>query len=158
MKRNIEEENKVLEMKENDIINALLGKREIPTATVTIVLDKKKGIKIPVELKGLTRKEMDRIKKECIRKRKVSGRTEEKLDNAEYDAGIVIGATTNFDWENPKLLEKENVSDGKQFVMRKLLAGEISSLANKVLELSGFGDELEEAEEIKNLSAEEVEE
>lgn len=157
MKKNVEEENKVLEMKENDIINALLGKREIPTATVIIDLDKNRGIKIPIVLKGLTRKEMDRIKKECIRKRKVKGVVEEQLDNAEYDAGIVIGATTNFDWENQKLLENENVSDGKQYVMRKLFAGEISNLASKVLELSGFGNELEEAEDIKNSSAEAVE-
>lgn len=149
---NVEEENKVLEMKENDIINKLMGTYEAPKAMVIL-----ERLGIPVELKGLNRKEMDKIKKECTRKRKVSGRTEEKLDSAEYDAGIVVGATTNIDWNNPKLLESSNVSDGKQFIMRKLLAGEISSLASKVLDLSGFGDELEEAEDIKNSSAEEVE-
>ncbi len=152
MRKNVEEENKVLEMKENEIINKLMGTYEVPKTT--IVLER---LGIPVELKGLTRKEMDRIKKECTRKRKISGRTEEKLDNAEYDAGIVVGSTTNLDWNNPKLLESANVSDGKQFIMRKLLAGEISALASKVLDLSGFGDELEEAEDIKNSSAEEVE-
>lgn len=149
---NVEEENKVLEMKENDIINKLMGTYEAPKAMVIL-----ERLGIPVELKGLNRKEMDKIKKECTRKRKVSGRTEEKLDSAEYDAGIVVGATTNIDWNNTKLLESSNVSDGKQFIMRKLLAGEISSLASKVLDLSGFGDELEEAEDIKNSSAEEVE-
>ncbi len=152
MRKNVEEENKVLEMKENEIINKLMGTYEAPK--VTVILDR---LGIPVELKGLTRKEMDRIKKECTRTRKVSGKTEEKLDNAEYDAGIVVGATQNIDWNSPKLLESASVSDGKQFIMRKLLAGEISALASKVLDLSGFGDELEEAEDIKNSSAEEVE-
>lgn len=149
---NVEEESKVLEMKENEIINKLMGTYEAPKAMVIL-----ERLGIPVELKGLNRKEMDKIKKECTRKRKVNGRTEEQLDSAEYDAGIVVGATINIDWNNHKLLESSNVSDGKQFIMRKLLAGEISSLASKVLDLSGFGDELEEAEAIKNSSAEEVE-
>ena len=39
--------------------------------------------------------------------------------------------------------------------MRKLPAGVLSNLAGKVLELSGYNDELEEAEDIKNSSAEE---
>lgn len=150
----MKKEQNVLEMNENDIIAALIGKREMPTATVIVTLDPEKGISIPVELKGLTRKEMDRIRKDCIQRRKVKGVMEEKIDNALYDAGIIVGATINFDWENPKLLQTENCSDGKQFIMRKLLAGEINSLAGKVLELSGFESELEEAENIKNSSDE----
>lgn len=157
IKVNAEQEQKILDMKENDIINALLGEREIPTATVIVDLDKNKGISIPIVLKGLTRKEMDRIKKAATKKRKIKGVFEEKIDSAEYDAGVVVGATTNFDWENPKLLDSVSASDGKQFLMKKLLAGEINALAGKVLELSGFDDELEEAEDIKNLSAEEQE-
>lgn len=149
MKKINEEENKVLEMKENDIINALIGEREIPTTTVIVTLDAKKGIRIPIVLKGLSRKRMDFLRKSCTKKN--------KLDGAEYDAAVIVEATTNFDWNNPKLLEDANVSDAKQYVLRKLLAGEINILIDKILELSGYGSELEEADTIKNSSAEEEE-
>lgn len=137
---NKEQENKILEMKEADIIAKLKGTYEAPTAT--IVLDR---IGIPIVLKGLTRKEMDKARKNSI------GGKKKELNNAVYDANIVIAATTNFDWEAAK---PDNISDGAQFIMRKLLAGEISNLASKVLELSGYNDELEEEEEIKNSSEE----
>lgn len=141
------DDKKVIEMKENDIINALLGKREIPTATMIVTLDNKNNIKIPIVVQGISRKRLDYLKKTCTRKNKLQG--------DEYDAAVIMEATTNFDWSNPKLLESENVSDGKQYILRKLLAGEISNLIDKILELSGYGKEMEETEDIKNLSAEE---
>lgn len=140
-----EKDNQILNMKEEDILNQLLGEEELPTSTV--ILDR---LKIKLELKGLTEKEISNIRKECSTKKKVKGVYEEKINNAEFDAGLIVGATTNFKWDNPKLLDSLNVSDGKQFIRRKLLAGEISNLVNKILDLSGFNDEIEDAEEIKN--------
>lgn len=136
---------KLLEMKEKDILEKLMGNNEIPEVTVII-----ERLGIPVTLKGLTEKEITRIKKECTASRKVKGNTQEKLDNAEFDAGIIVAGTVNFDWNNKQLLDSISASDGKQFIRKKLLAGEISNLVNKILELSGFNDELEEAEDIKN--------
>lgn len=138
------EENNILSMKENDIIAKLQGTFKAPTAN--IILDR---IGIPVTLKGLTRKEMELAKKNSIERKKIKGQAEERLNNALYDANIIIAATTNFDWEAAK---PDNISDAAQFIMRKLLAGEITSLASKVMELSGFGEELDEEEEIKNSS------
>jgi len=135
------EDNKILEMREQDIIAKLKEEREIPSATVVL-----ESLGIPVALKGLTRKELDRARKISTHGKK------EELNSAEYDANVVIAATTNFNWNAAK---PSNISDAAQFLMRKCLAGEISNLAGKVLELSGYGDELEEAEDIKNLSAEE---
>lgn len=138
-----EQENKILEMKEADIIAKLKGEYEMPTATVII-----DTLGIPVTLKGLTRKEMDKE-----RNRSKQGKNKE-VNGAIYDANVVIKATTNFDWGAAK---PENYSTTAEFVVRKLPAGVLSALANKVLELSGYGDELEEEEEIKN-SSEEAEE
>lgn len=133
-----EEENNILEMKEADIIAKLKGEFEMPTAKVIV-----EALGIPVELKGLTRKELEREKKKSTHGKKL------ETNNAEYDANIVIVATTNFDWGSAK---PENISTTAEFLMRKLPAGILGNLAGKVLELSGFGDELEEAEDIKNSS------
>ena len=138
-------EEKILNMKEEDILNQLMGEEELPTATVIL-----ERLKIKLNLKGLTEKEITSIRKECSTRKKNKGVWEEKINNAEFDAGLIVGATTNFDWNNPKLLESKNVSDGKQYIRRKLLAGEISNLVDKILELSGFNDEIDEYDEIKN--------
>lgn len=138
----------ILNMKEEDILAKLMGTYDVPTATV--ILDRLG--QIPVTLKGLTEKEISKIKKDCTYSRKSKGKTEEKFDGNEFDAGLIIAATTNFNWNDPKLLDSVKASDGKQFIRKKLLAGEISSLTDKILELSGFNSELEEAEDIKNSS------
>ncbi|OSA97777.1 UNVERIFIED_ORG: hypothetical protein B2H98_06845 [Clostridium botulinum] len=143
-------ENNVLEMQEEDIIKKLLGEVEVPKAVVVI-----ERIGIPVEFKGLNSIEIAQIRKKCTSKRKVKGVMEEKLNGEEYDAGLILGATTNFNWNDSRLLEKHGVSDGKQFILRKLLGGERTNLVNKVLELSGYDNELSDAEDIKNLSGEE---
>lgn len=136
----------ILNMKENDILSKLMGNFEVPEAT--FIIDR---LGIPVNLKGLTEKEISKIRKECTYTRKgKGGKIEEKLDGNEFDAGLIISATTNFDWNNKELLESSKASDGKQFIRKKLLAGEISSLTDKILELSGFNNELEEVEDIKN--------
>lgn len=142
---NVNEE-KILNMKEEDILNQLLtGEEELPTATV--ILDR---LKIKLELKGLSEKEISSIRKECSTRKKIKGIWSEKLNDNEFDAGLIVGATNNFNWNNPKLLNSLNVSDGKQYIRRKLLAGEITNLVNKILDLSGFNDEIEDAEDIKN--------
>ena len=137
----MEKDNAILQMKEEDIIAKLKGEFEMPTAKIII-----EELAIPVILKGLTRKEMEKERRKSIHGKK------QELNNAEYDANVVIAATTNFDWG---LAKPENISTTAEFLMRKLPAGVLSNLAGKVLELSGYNDELEEAEDIKNSSAEE---
>ncbi|AQS11310.1 phage XkdN-like protein [Clostridium saccharobutylicum] len=145
MEKKVNDE-KILDMKEKDILSKLMGTHQVPKVTVLI-----ERLRIPVELKGLTEREISQIRKECMGPRKkVKGEWVEKVNNAEFDAGIIVAGTTNFDWNNQQLLDSIKVSDGKQYIRKTLLAGEISNLVNKVLELSGFNDELEEAEDIKN--------
>ncbi len=141
-------EEQILSMKEEDILSKLMGTYEVPTATVIL---ERLG-QIPITLKGLTEKEISKIRKECTYTRKFKGKNEDKFDGNEFDAGLIVAATTNFDWGNTKLLDSAKASDAKQFIRKKLLAGEISSLTDKILELSGFNSELEEAEDIKNSS------
>lgn len=135
----------LLSMKEKDILSILKGEFERPT--VTVVLDR---LGIPLKLKGLSAKEISTIRKECTYQRKIKGNMEEKLDGSEFDAGLIVAATTNFEWKSQDLLEFHKASDGKQVVRKLLLAGEISLVTNKIMEVSGYNDELEEIEDIKN--------
>ena len=142
-----EEQQAQLASKEEDILAKLMGEEfEAPKGKATL-----ERLGIQLELKGLTGDELSNIRKECTRKRKVNGKWEEKLNNAEYDAGVIIAATTNFNWNNQKLLSKFEMSDGKQFIIKKLLAGEKNALVEAILQLSGFGEDLEVTEDdIKN--------
>lgn len=138
-------EEQLLNMKEKDILSKLMNTYEVPTATV--ILDR---IGIPVTLKGLSSKEISTIRKECTYQRKIKGNLEEKLNGSEFDAGLIVAATTNFDWKSPELLDYHKASDGKQLIRKMLLAGEISLITDKIMEVSGYNDELEEIEDIKN--------
>ncbi|WP_315074515.1 phage tail assembly chaperone [uncultured Clostridium sp.] len=141
----MENTEKIMEMKEKDILSKLMGTYEVPTATV--LLDR---IGIPLKLKGLSSKEISSIRKECTYTRKVKGKFEEKFDGSEFDAGLVVAATTNFKWNSKELLDYHKASDAKQLIRKMLLAGEISLITDKIMEVSGYNDDLEEIEDIKN--------
>lgn len=145
MKKEVQDE--ILSMKEDTIISKLMGDFEVPTGNYNI-----RRLGIPIDLKGLKESELKILRKECMMKpKKVNGRIEEKINNTDYDAAIIVAATTNFDWNNPKLVEKHSVSDGKKVVLKLLLPGERTNLVNRILELSGFNDDIEEVEDdIKN--------
>jgi hypothetical protein len=135
----------ILNMTEEDIINKLMEPTEVPEATYFV-----ERIGIPITLKGLSEKEINRIKKECTYTRKERGKRIEKLDDEEFNAALIETATVNPNWNDSRLLDALKASDGRQVIRKKLLAGETAAIGDKVLELSGFDNELEEIEDIKN--------
>ncbi|MHB9946419.1 hypothetical protein CF095_13650 [Clostridium botulinum] len=140
------QDEEILNMKEEDIINRLLEPTKAPEATYFI-----SRVGIPITLKGLSEKEINRIRRECTYTRKErGGRKIEKLDDEEFNAALIEAATVSPNWNNSKLLDALKASDGKQVIKKKFLAGEVSAIGDKVLELSGYNDELEEIEDIKN--------
>ncbi|EGO86264.1 hypothetical protein G8S49_11090 [Clostridium botulinum C] len=139
------EEKEIAQMTEEDIINKLMEPTSVPESTYLIG-----RLGIPVTLKGLSEKEINRIKKECTYTRKERGKRIKELDDEEFNAALIEAATVTPNWNNPKLLDALKASDGRQVIKKKFLAGETSSMGDKVLELSGFDDELEKIEDIKN--------
>lgn len=140
------EEKEVAQMTEEDIIAKLMEPTEVPEATYLI-----ERLGIPVTLKGLSEKEINKIKKECTYTRKErGGRRVKELDDEEFNAALIEAATVTPNWNDTRLLDALKASDGRQVIKKKFLAGETSSLGDKILELSGFDEELEEIEDIKN--------
>jgi len=138
-------EEEILEMTEDEIINKLLEPTEVPERTYMI-----DRVGIPITLKGLSEREIQRIRRECTIERKHRGQRIKELNEEEFNAALIEAATVSPNWSDKRLLSNLKLSSGREVIKRKLLAGEMMALADKVMELSGFDDELEEIENIKN--------
>lgn len=83
-------------------------------------------------------------------KGKVS-KNEVDFDIGKFNLLIVAGQTVYPDFSNADLLAKAKCNTPIEFIQRKLKAGEISELAGKICEISGFDRDInEDVEEAKN--------
>lgn len=141
---------KMKKMNEDDVIEALLGVNEVPTRTVVIP-----RFGIPVKLKALNGKQISKIRKDNTHSEKIKGSKLEKdvFDDENFNAEIIERATISPKWNNDKLRDKFKASNGKEVIKRLLLAGEMDNLIDKIFDLSGYNDEAEEIDDIKNLSS-----
>lgn len=130
------------ELNENEILDRLLSIDKVPEKTVAL-----SRIGIPVTLKGLTGKQIYALRERCTHRHKERGREVEKLDEEAFNVGLIAMATLKPNWGDPQLLSKFQVSGPEEVIKRLLLAGELASLGDVVLDLSGFNIELSE---IKN--------
>ncbi|AZU61075.1 phage tail assembly chaperone [Neobacillus mesonae] len=73
-----------------------------------------------------------------------------QFNDNEFNGALIATACISPDFSNAKLLEKYGAADAGECVQKALLAGEIMSLQEEVLRLSGFDDGEEQYEEIKN--------
>lgn len=84
---------------------------------------------------------------------KESGKGRNKTRNLEIDRFqklLVYTFTVNPDLSNPKLLEKYGAMAPEDVVDRALLPGEIDRLAERILELGGFGEDDDMVDDAKN--------
>lgn len=150
-KVNEKEFNDIENMSDDQILEKLLNVGEVPTKTVFI-----ERIGIPVKLKALTVKQVSKLREKCTFKQKVKGREIVKFNNDAFNIGLIVQATVSPNWDNPKFLDALKISSGEELVSRKFLAGELDSLGDEVLDLSGYNDELKDIEEIKNSSSQDT--
>lgn len=73
------------------------------------------------------------------------------FDSAKFHILICAGQTIEPDFANAEFLNKAKCSTASELIKKKLLPGEITELANKICEISGFDTDInEEIEEAKN--------
>lgn len=73
------------------------------------------------------------------------------FDSGKFSLLIVAGQTVYPDFSNAELLKKSNCATAMDFIKRKLKAGEISELADRICKISGFANDInEDIEEAKN--------
>lgn len=70
-----------------------------------------------------------------------------QLDQNELGRSLIAESCVNPDFGNDKLLKKYGAAEKGECVQKALLAGEISKLSDKILEISGFTDD---EDEVKN--------
>jgi len=149
MDNNIENVNVSLEnMSEDQIIKKLLNDEEVPTRTVFL-----ERLGIPIKLRALTAKQLLKTRETATYIEKVKGGEVQKFDNDSFNMGLIMKATVSPNWSDSKLLTSLKVSSGAEILKRKLLAGELDNLANEVMDLSGYNDELKDIKKIKNSSS-----
>lgn len=107
-----------------------------------------KGNPAPFKIRALTQEENDKITKQATRRTKEDGQSVERLDNADYARRIILEATVEPDFRAKEMCDRYGVPDPLQVPGKMLLSGEYRKLMDAILELSGFGDPLED--EVKN--------
>ncbi|WP_440117133.1 phage tail assembly chaperone [Paenibacillus sp. QZ-Y1] len=135
-------------MSEEQILDQLFEAAErLPEENVRI-----QRLDLLLTLRGLTSSKVDQIRERCTIRKTTKGRTEEKVDTETFNALLISEATVKLKvrslelsgWGDTRITGRMKLSGGEQAVRRMLLAGELDAVGDKVLELSGFGVEIED--------------
>ncbi|MEC4567212.1 phage tail assembly chaperone [Paenibacillus sp. SEL3] len=135
-------------MSEEQILDSLFEAADkLPEETVRI-----QRLDMLLTLRGLTSNKVDSIRERCTIRKTVKGRVDEKVDTETFNALLISEATAGLEvkglqingWGDPRITSRLKLSGGEQAVRRMLLAGELDAVGDKVLELSGFGVEIDD--------------
>lgn len=130
------------DMTEEQILQKLLEADKVPERTVML-----SRLQIPVKLQGLTGKQVYSIRERCTERKEKRGKVIERLDEEQFNVSLIATSTLSPNWGDSKLIGKYKASGPEEVIKRILLAGELNSLGDIVLDLSGFNNDLED---IKN--------
>lgn len=129
-----------------DALQALLGAK--PAAEITEKV-KIKRLGTEFTIKALTGEDIDKIRDQATYPVKNGKKTELKVNEEEVARLLIVKATIDPNFASKEALAHFGATDAGECVQKALLAGEIATLQNEILMLSGFDDE-EEIEEAKN--------
>ncbi|MYL45057.1 hypothetical protein GLV94_05330 [Virgibacillus halodenitrificans] len=142
------------EVNEKQILDKLFSAGEedsVPKRKVTM-----ERIGLSFLMSGLREGKIEQIEKRFTTTKRVRGEDQSKLDDKRFNRALVaeatraIGDDEKIRFDHPQLLHKYKASGAEAVVKKILLAGEIAQLADVVLDLSGYYDQAEEDEELKN--------
>ena len=130
-----------------DALQALLGAKPVAEITDEVTV---KRLNTKFTIKALSGDDIDSIREQATKVVPVGKKKELKVDEKEVARLLVAKAVVYPDFNNADLKEQYGAVDAGDCVQKALLAGEIATLQNAIFELSGFGDEDEAVEEVKN--------
>lgn len=133
------------ENKTIDALDALLG------ADLNIEKDVYiKRLNTYFTIKALDGNTINRISDECTHYVGKGSKRKKELDEQKFGSLVIVKACVNPNFADKRLLEKYNATLAEEVVQKALLAGEIAKLAGEIMALSGFNDDDDEIEEVKN--------
>ena len=101
-----------------------------------------------VKIGALTSAEFDEITKRC---RKIDKKGKISLDEILYKLSVIESKLIEPDFSNAEFLSKAKCNTAKEFISKKLLPGEISTIVSAIEEFSGFDQDInDDVEEAKN--------
>lgn len=146
------------QLNEQEILDGLFETAtNLPEETVFI-----KRLNLRATLRGLTSSKVDSIRERCTIRKTTKGQVTEKVDGETFNATLIKEATAALEvvalnddgsvkasvklsgWADDRLTSRLKLSSGEEAVRRLLLAGELDAVGDKVLELSGFGVDIED--------------
>lgn len=99
-------------------------------------------------VKPMTSAQFDEYSKRCRSKVNKKG---VDFDGGKFNLLIVAGQVVKPDFNNAELLKKAGCATASELIQKKLLAGEIALLSEKISEISGFNTDINESiQEAKN--------
>lgn len=102
------------------------------------------GAPVPFRIRALTQEENARISRQSLRLVKGGKRGEKELDTEAYTNRIIVAATLEPDFSSEAMCKAYGTMDPIEIPGRMLYAGEYKRLMDAIMELSHFGDDLEE--------------
>ncbi|MEH6941684.1 phage tail assembly chaperone [Bacillus sp. JJ722] len=132
----------------SETINALDALLGASTDVEEEVFIKRLGTHFRV--KGLSGEDIDDLKEQCTYY--VGKGNQRKKQTNEEELGRLLIATScvNPDFSDAKLLKHYGAVDAADCVQKALLAGEVAKLSHAILTASGFDDDEDEIEAVKN--------
>lgn len=120
-----------------------------------------KRLGLRMTLSGLTASKVDNIRDRCTKREGKKGAVTETLDSELFNATLISEATTVLEvvhsygqedeqrvslqgWGDSRITSRMKLSGGEQAIRRMLLAGELNAIGDRVLDLSGFGVDIDD--------------
>lgn len=128
----------MVEQNTDVVLAALLDADIVPEKDVHM-----KRLGVDFRVKAIDNKTLSRIRQQATFGKKG------EIDRDKFFALIVMYGCITPNWADPELVSKFGPTPA-DVVNNRLLPGEITKLAEEILSLSGFGDDEEDIEEIKN--------
>lgn len=143
---------------ENDILRGLLdAARDKDQETVKIEVARNGKVYFGFRVRGLTEEEDEACREQAskyVLNKRTGLKIRDKFNPAKYRSLLIYHATVEEDrkrlWDNQEAWKKLDVVAGWQLIDKVLLAGEKDAILAKIEEISGFKDENEEIEDLKN--------
>ena len=137
---------------EDDALDLLLS-AEPAEQLQDVVLPPRKGTDkdLKLTLRSVTESEWDEIRNQSEKtkpaanrqqRRARRGNDEPEMDNALMARLLVKKATVNLNWNDSALRQKFKAQTGEDVIKAVLLYGEVANLAQIVMEISGFEEDL----------------
>lgn len=103
----------------------------------------------PLTIKVLSGEQYNSFQQICLEN--ANSRKKRRFNTKKFNELIVINCLVDPNLKDAEMIKEAGVADSNALLYKCFLAGEISTLSEKILELSGFTDDIEDdMDEVKN--------